>query len=364
MMGHAHQSGALITPSRFADLAVRVAVVRAENRTEDFRRPLKWCTATVTDEVKGITLDVEEFQGLAKVQAALHGMERGLIVCTGFGQNLPDEFLDWLAGENLIAVIVGPGSQSVLGRAGVAANRMIAAPQDCEAALRKAMIRLHVGQAITFKELTEGDLPSYLHLRYQVWQHDWKPQTEPQDYIDNDQEWEVNYTDLYATPIGGFTSSGELVACARIVRSLGRETRLASAISALVNGTPLKSLMVVQGYQHPFDMFDPFPGFIKYFGKLVDPKNPRRRLEYGEVSRVMVAPEWRRSETGACIAEALVDELVEVARISHYERLFLACQPIHQRFYARSGFRLIDGLSSERFGKLLLPAVAMDLDLD
>lgn len=173
-----------------------------------------------------------------------------------------------------------------------------------------------------------------------------------------DIEMELNYSDRTAYPIGAFTPAGELIRCARLVFPLGHESWHLPLISELVaakNDARLTAnFEYPQMMKHPFDILESLAGFGSYFARLV-----RDNIKYAEVSRVIVAPEYRRDGLG----EVLVDSLLSLARKYKLGLSFLACHGNLHPFYGRCGFKVLPWLSCEHFAGVNAPAIAMAIDL-
>lgn len=231
-------------------------------------------------------------------------------------------------------------------------DRHIVNVQDPLPALRKSLLRLRFRDRIRVRELaSEDDFRQYFSLRYRVWK--------PMGYLPAEQDcpasqWELNFTDRAAYPLGVFTREGTLIACARLVLPLGQDSHHLRLIHKLVTATGdpklAANLEAPKGLRQLLDLLDSFRGFHEYFKRLI-----RSNLRAAEVSRVIVAPEHREEGLG----EVLVDSLVSLARQRQLQMLFLACHQRHKGFYERSGFYVLPGLECERFAGVNAPAIAM-----
>ena len=153
---------------------------------------------------------------------------------------------------------------------------------------------------------------------YAVWKEVWKPHEDKPHKFQNKQHWEFNYSDLTAIPFGVFSNQKgrPLVGCARLVLPKANETEYAETIRSLVEDKPtLKKRLDASNYDHPYDMFEPFEGFMDYYHNI-------RGIKRAEVSRVIVAQSWR----SLCIGEALMDRVADFARSQGFQQLFLACE--------------------------------------
>ena len=228
--------------------------------------------------------------------------------------------------------------------------------QNTVPALRKALLRVLFKNLMCVRDLrSEDDFRQYFALRYRVWKH--------MGYLPAEQDcdrsqWELNFTDRTAYPLGAFTRHGELVGCARLVFPLGQDSYHLRLIQPLVLATDDPKLAENFDYpmrlRHPFDLLESFAGFHAYFMRLV-----RRRIRYAEVSRVVVAPDYNRRGLG----EVIVDSLLALARERQLQVLFLACHARLRGFYERCGFYVLPGLECERFAGVNAPAIAMAIKL-
>ena len=104
-------------------------------------------------------------------------------------------------------------------------------------------------------------------------------------------------------------------------------------------------------FNPPFDILEAFDGFNEYYAQLV-----RNQLEVAEVSRVIVAAEYRSSGLG----EVIVDSLVTMAQErEQLDLIFLACKKDHERFYQRCGFEALKGIESDHFVNQTTQSIAM-----
>lgn len=228
--------------------------------------------------------------------------------------------------------------------------------QDLRLALRKALIRKSLKQAILIRLLeSKADFRQYFRLRYTVWKQ--------MGYLPLEQDcpesqMELNFTDRTALPVGAFTPDGNLVGCARLVLPLGQEVHHMSSIIELINEQ--HSFVLANNFKypemviHPFDILENFKGFREYYAHLV-----QQRKSKAEISRVIVSPDQRNHGLG----EALVDSLIAIASQNGISVLFLACHHQLENFYQRCGFRALQGLRCERFTGVNAPAIAMVCEL-
>lgn len=123
-------------------------------------------------------------------------------------------------------------------------------------ALRKSLLRLVFKDRICIRELkAEDDFRQYFALRYRVWkQMGYLPPE--QDCAES--QWELNFTDRTAYPLGAFTREGELISCARLVLPLGQDSHHLRLIESLVSASGDRKLKEVFQYPerlvHPYDL--------------------------------------------------------------------------------------------------------------
>ena len=228
--------------------------------------------------------------------------------------------------------------------------------QDILPALRKSLLRIQLKNHVTIRELnSKDDFTQYFSLRYKIWR--------TMGYLPEKSDCkniglELNYSERTAYPVGAFASTGELIGCARLVFSMGIDSRHLPLISELVASKNDAKLTANFEYPrnmtHPFDVLDSLKGFRAFFSGLV-----KDNIRYAEVSRVIVSPEFR----GNGLGEVLVDSLLTLARRYKLGLLFLACNENLHLFYERCGFRVLPGLNCDNFARVNAPAIAMTLDL-
>lgn len=228
--------------------------------------------------------------------------------------------------------------------------------RDIAAALRKELVRWRNHSLIVRELVTIDDLRQAFALRYAIWTSEGYVPPARNAFC---ARLELDYTDRTAVAVGAFTAAGSLVGCARIVRQLGAEARgQVTKIDAIVRdaGDPVlrRNFAYPPTLVHPFDLLEAFPGFRAYYHQLVV-----KKLEKGELSRVIVDPTWR----GSRLSELLVDRMIEIARREHVDIVFLACRAALQPLYEASGFRRIPGLTADRFGDIPVPSILMERSL-
>ena len=136
-----------------------------------------------------------------------------------------------------------------------------------------------------------------------------------------------------------------MIACARLVQQFGRETtEHVRTISRLLKHRGTQAAARAFSYpgtaEQPFDILCEFRSFRDYFRSLI-----RKQSSVAEVSRIIVAPEFR----GCGLAEVLVDSLGTLAKLQRVDVLMLACREALSPLYQHCGFSPVRGLVSEKF---------------
>jgi ribosomal protein S18 acetylase RimI-like enzyme len=222
--------------------------------------------------------------------------------------------------------------------------------------VRKALLRLCARQAIRVRQIqTAQEFEEYFVLRYNVWK---EMGYLPRDEGSLETPWDVNFTDRTSVALGAYERD-RLVACVRLVYGLGEEDRSVVAIIERLltdrGGTSLAMrLAIPPGMAPQFDILGAFQGFPKYYRRLVTD-----RVAKAEVSRVIVAPEYRKRGLG----EVVVDSVTALANLRQLDLLFLACRQSHQSFYERCGFSAIPNMVCDRFINHDEPSIAMERHL-
>jgi len=224
--------------------------------------------------------------------------------------------------------------------------------QNTLPAIHKSILRKHFSKIISVRKLqSESDFKQYFTLRYRIWSEigylsDNKKCTKSQ--------FELDYTDRTALPIGIFNENQKMIACARLVFPSGRESHHVPLIKRMIEASGDPQLLSNFAYpkilRHPFDLLECFYGFNDFFAKLV-----RSRIRNAEISRVIVDPNYRHSGLG----EVLVDSLISMAKQEQVQLLFLACKTEHASFYKQCGFNIIEGIESDSFANINQQSIAM-----
>ena len=229
------------------------------------------------------------------------------------------------------------------------------AVQNTLPAIHKSILRKHFDKTITVRKLEDiNDFKQYFKLRYQVWNEVGYLLAYMQS---TNNLLELNYTDRTALPIGVFNQNQQLIASARLVFPAGQESSYVPLIQGIIDETKSEQLKKNFAYpntlKHPFDLLECFQGFNGYFANLV-----KKGIRNAEVSRVIVAPEYRHSGLG----EVLVDSLISTAYTEQVDLLFLACKKEHKNFYEQCGFRIIEGIESDSFADIKQQSIAMSYE--
>ncbi len=230
--------------------------------------------------------------------------------------------------------------------------------QNTIPALKKCILRIKAKNKYKVRQLAGvAEFKQYFGLRYRVWN---MMKFIPDEYNSHATRLELNYSDRTAVPIGCFDRDGKMVATARLVFPQGRESRFVAVVERIV--TELDDPVLNRSFEyparmmHPFDVLQSFKGFHKFYASLV-----HRHIRKAEVSRVIVAPEYRQQGLG----QIMVDSLKSLAVKRQLDMLFLACTEDHVPFYQSCGFRLLEGegMRCEKFTHVNVAAVAMVQEL-
>jgi GNAT superfamily N-acetyltransferase len=338
---------------------IHVVVACRGDEARDASRAIQQWIHTSDDRVlHGLVCRVETTADLRKaISSALARPSNTIAVAAGFRERevlrlLPRD----LPAPAEIIVLTRPadGLPHKMPLATLLHHPKLVAWHDPIAAARKAILRLRTRCYSRIRTLTsDSDWRAYFSLRYQVWK---QLRYIPRDKDCPESQWELDYTDRTAEPVGAFTTDGRLIGCARLVRGIGNEDpRRVSRIERLIAERRDPCLEgnfeYPRSLNHPYDILESFPKFREYYRELVT-----RGIRKAEVSRVIV----HRNHQGSGLGEVLVDSLVALARARGIDVLFLACVRKHEHFYERSGFLAIEGLQCGRFVNVRVPAIAME----
>ncbi|MGR9052329.1 MAG: GNAT family N-acetyltransferase [Gammaproteobacteria bacterium] len=319
----------------------------------------KWFHENKTRYNWHINSRIEKYFSLSSAVRAINNENIQSVLLIPIGFNPEDVKNDLSLNEkNNLEVIIRPprpamGSElDSVPHSSLFTDSCIIVVQDTLPAIHKSILRKHFGKQFTIRKLqSENDFEQYFRLRYNVWN---EMGYLPDDKQCHKSEYELDYTDRTGLPIGIFNHAHELIASARLVFPSGRESHHVPLIKSMIEAAGDERLGLNFAYPkkmiHPFDLLECFHGFNAYFADLV-----RHRVRNAEVSRVIVAKEYR----GSGLGEVLVDSLISVAMEEQLELLFLACKKDHRSFYEQCGFEIIDGIESDRFADIDQPSIAM-----
>jgi GNAT superfamily N-acetyltransferase len=323
---------------------------RGQLDQESFRRIREWLTQ------RDHTGPIQPYTDLSEAFGSVNGTKNVILITLGFEKA---EIERVRRGDQrdleVIAVLPELHEPEAVPSASFLEPSNLFVGQDPVPALRKSILRLGTRRYASIRPLEgEEEFRAYFSLRYSVWKElGYLP--EEKDSVNT--QWEVDYTDRTAIPLGIFSrSDNSLIGCARLVRGMGEEdTKAVSLIDRIIDE---KKDAILQGsFQypselvHPFDVLGAFEGFRRYYRSLVV-----NNVAKAEVSRVIVKPEYQNHGLG----EVLVDSLVSFAEQRRLQILFLACQEKHGPFYERCGFRAISGMRSDSFVNIKKPSIAME----
>lgn len=317
----------------------------------------RWCRNTQDPPWKGAVSSVSEQRDLYAARSFLcEHPDSGIVIASGFYYDEVARAVQAVPDDQRVVIVHeprGPPARYCMPSASVFERAPLVATGSPIPALKKAILRR---KAAICRLRTDEEFRQYFALRYQVWR---SLNYVPAEKLCSDSEWELDYSDRTAYPIGAFSKKGILVGCARLVMGFGHEIPHVPLIKRLIGESGDDCLRRVfrypRGAEHPFDLLESFPGFRAYFRDLVV-----SRQSYAEVSRIIVRPHYRRRGLG----ETLVDSLVSVARAESVNVLFLGCLAKHRQFYQRSGFAELEGMRCDRFVNVRVPAIAMVRSLD
>jgi hypothetical protein len=139
--------------------------------------------------------------------------------------------------------------------------------QDTLPALRKCLLRLAFKDKICIRELhSEDDFRQYFALRYRIWKN---MGYLPLEQDCSESQWELNFTDRTAYPLGAFTRENVLVGCARLVLPLGQDSHHVRLIERMLATAGDRKMIEVFRYPerllHPYDLLACFEAFKPNF---------------------------------------------------------------------------------------------------
>ncbi len=340
-----------------------VLVVCPESGMENVLQKIKkWFRKNKSKHSWQIKSKIEKHFDLgAAINAVRNKNENSILIPIGFQPQTVKMKLDMNERKNL-EVIIRPPRPTNHAELDDAPNSSFLSDtctisvQNTLPAIHKSILRKHFRKIIKIRKLqSEDDFSQYFKLRYKVWTEMGYLTAQKQC---TKSQFELDYTDRTALPIGIFNQNQELIASARLVFPAGRESYHVSLIKKIIAAIGDEKLIGNFNYpkilKHPFDLLECFCGFNDYFARLV-----RKSIRNAEVSRVIVAPEYRHSGLG----EVLVDSLISMARQEKLQLIFLACKKDHQGFYEQCGFKIVEGVESDRFADIGQHSIAMSYEL-
>jgi predicted GNAT family N-acyltransferase len=345
-------AGGSVSRPTWPTCSIVITCARRAASWETLRQIKKWLndnardTADVSPTLFSLPQAIESARGAATILLAL-GFNKEEVLAVPLGSERKDL-------EVVCVPSPVPHTDSYIPSASlIDPGRISVVEGDPVPFVRKALLRSCASQVVSVRNIqTDQELAEYFALRYRVWAE--------QGYLARgeaslDTPWEIDYTDRTSVALGVYTS-GELVACARLVYGLGEEDRsVVATIEQLLvakGGTSLlRRLTIPPGMPPQFDILGAFRGFPAYYRQLVTD-----RVAKAEVSRVIVAPEYRKHGLG----EVLVDSLAALADRRQLDLLFLACRQSHRSFYERCAFQVIPNMVCDRFINQDEPSIAME----
>jgi predicted GNAT family N-acyltransferase len=181
----------------------------------------------------------------------------------------------------------------------------------------------------------ETEFQEYFMLRHQVYTI--------MGYLDDEvvssrSRLEVNEADLHAIHLGAFYRQGaceKLVGTARVVTNNKADGALYDLFSAMIDKDPVAKQRLNTPYSLGLPIFQSYRGmndiiFEVFTGDEI----------CGELSRVIVAPDFR----GNGISQDIIDEALDKSIHAGAQRLFLECLPVHEALYEKHGFKRIPGV--------------------
>jgi predicted GNAT family N-acyltransferase len=160
-----------------------------------------------------------------------------------------------------------------------------------------------------------------------------------QDALDGGSQLELDYFDLHSNHYGAFVSKAnggqELVGVTRLILSRGQELGFSPWIENTVNVS--RSLTdILRRSQAKYAAF-PLPIFNTLRLDDLLCKAVRSPQAWGELSRVIVAPQWR----GRGVSRRLVKYAIDQADELPCDALLLECLDFHKSLYADFGFNFV-----------------------
>jgi predicted GNAT family N-acyltransferase len=220
--------------------------------------------------------------------------------------------------------------------------------------LRKSLIRVGLRGRVQIRPpSSDEELERYFSLRYEVYQAiGFLGKANRAARL----QWEIDYWDRTAVPLCAITKDGQVIGCARLIRTYGDEEQpYVSKIQRLLDERGDATLQELFRFPkvplQPFDVLMEFCGFRTRFRDLI-----HTGKKAAEIGRVAVHPDHR----GQFLSEALVDTAVSFAQIKNVSSIFLACRNELEPLYEKCGFRAVPGVTSDKFLNIALPSIVME----
>jgi predicted GNAT family N-acyltransferase len=181
----------------------------------------------------------------------------------------------------------------------------------------------------------EGEFRDYFVLRHHVYTI--------MGYLDEEIEdsrskLEMNEADVHAIHVGAFYRNGaqlRLVGTARVVTNSEADKPLQTILEAIAGDDPVARQRLDTPYLLGLPIFQSHGGMNSIIHEVFT-----RNQSCGELSRVIVAPEFR----GNGISKRLIAEALRRSISKGAQRLFLECLQVHEALYEQLGFHRIRGV--------------------
>jgi predicted GNAT family N-acyltransferase len=193
--------------------------------------------------------------------------------------------------------------------------------------------------AITVRSLrttNETEFRSYFLLRHRIYT---VMGYLARDVEDSRSKLEVNEADVHAIHVGAFLRDGSqetLVGAARVVTNNEADEQLQKMFEAIVGDDPIAKQNLDTPYQLGLPIFHTHTAMNTIIREVCT-----RNQSCGELSRVIVAPEFR----GNGVSRKLIAEALRKSIAKGADRLFLECLKVHETLYERHGFQRIVGVA-------------------
>jgi predicted GNAT family N-acyltransferase len=188
------------------------------------------------------------------------------------------------------------------------------------------------------KTTNQRELQDYFSLRHKVYTI--------MGYLDEEVEnsrskLELNEADLHAIHMGAFWRNGpreQLIGTARVVTNGAVDETLHETLTELVNDDPVAKQRLETPYPLGLPIFQSHTGMNGIIQEVFS-----KNQTCGELSRVIVAPQWR----GRGISTRLIEAALRKSIAAGARRFFLECLAVHTSLYEKHGFRCISGIRGQ-----------------